>query len=52
MKLDETKILINTDNKLPDDITLKNILISIICIIRDVDKYYPQLILEETLYVI
>ena len=50
-KLDETKILINTDNKLPDDVTLKNVLISMICIIRDVDKYYPQFFLEEALYV-
>ena len=34
-KLDKTKILIDTDVKLPDDITLKNV------VERDDGKLYP-----------
>ena len=40
-KLDSTKISIDTDDKLPDDITLKNAMILMICIIKDSDKLYP-----------
>ena len=36
-KSDDTKILIDADNKLPDDITLKNVLIIIICAIKEDD---------------
>ena len=43
-KFDDTKILIDTDDKLPDDITLKNVVILITCVIKDGDKF-----LEETL---
>ena len=42
--------LINTDNKLPDDISLKKIVILMKSVIKDGDKFYPQLYLEEALY--
>ena len=45
-KYDETKILIDTGNKLPD--TLKNVVILMTCVIKD-GKFYPQLFLEEAL---
>ena len=44
-KLDDTKIMIDTDYKIPDDITLNNAVILMTCIIKDGDKFYPQLIL-------
>ena len=43
-KLDSIKILIDTDDKLPDDITFKNAMILMTCIIKDSDKFYPQLL--------
>ena len=49
-KFDDTKILIDTDDKLPDNITLKYIVILITCVIKDDDKLYPQISLEEALY--
>ena len=45
-----TKILIDTDDKLPDDITLKNVVILMTCVVKDDDKFYPQLLLEEILF--
>ena len=39
-KFDNTKILTETDNELPDDITIKNVVIIIICIIKDDGKFY------------
>ena len=50
VKFDNTKILIDTDDKLQDYITLKNVVILITCIIKDDDKFYQQIFLEETLY--
>ena len=50
-KFDDNKIFTVTDDKLPDDITLNKILILMTCVIKDEDKYYPQIFLEETLYV-
>ena len=44
-KLDDTKIMIDIDYKIPDDITLKNAVILMTCIVKDGDKFYPQLIL-------
>ena len=41
--------MINTNDKLPDDIILKNVVILITCDLNDDNKIYPQLILEETL---
>ena len=49
-KFDDTKILIDTDDKLPDDITLKNFVTLMTCIIRGDGKFYPQLCLEEALF--
>ena len=49
-KLDDNKILIDTDDKLPDDITFKNAVILMAFIIKDGDKFYPQLFLEEALF--
>ena len=40
-KSDDTKILIDADNKLPDNITLKNVLMIIICVIKEDDQFYP-----------
>ena len=37
--LDEIRIQIDTDGKLSDDISLKNAMILIICIIEDSDKF-------------
>ena len=39
-KFDNTKILINTDDKLPDDITFKNVAILITSVIKDDGKCY------------
>ena len=49
-KFDNTKILIDTDNKLPVDITLKNIMILMTSVIKNGGKFYPQLFSEETLF--
>ena len=49
-KFDDAKILIDTDNKLRNDITLKNVVIWITCVIKDDEKLYLQIFLEETLY--
>ena len=49
-KLDDTKILIDTDNKLLNDITLKNVAISITYVIKDHDKFCPQMFFEGALY--
>ena len=38
-KFDNTKISINADDKLPNDITLRNVLILITCIIKDDNKF-------------
>ena len=49
-KFDETKILIDTDDKLLNFITLKNVVILITYIIKDDGKFYPQIFLEGALY--
>ena len=48
-KFDDTKILIDTDNKLSDGITLKRIVILMTCVIKHGIKFYAQLFLEHTL---
>ena len=48
-KFDNTKKLIETNDKLPDDITLKNVVTLIICIVKDDGKLFPQILLEEAL---
>ena len=50
VKFDDTKILIDTDDKLPDYITLKSFVILITCVIKDNAKFYPQTFLEEAMY--
>ena len=50
VKFDDTKILIDTGEKLPDYITLKNILILVTCLNKNNGKFYPQIFLEEELY--
>ena len=47
-KLD-AKILIDTDDKLRDDINLKNIVILIMCVTKNWDIFYPKLLYEEAL---
>ena len=49
-KRDDVRILINTDDKLPDGITLKNAMILMTCVIKDGGNFYPQLVLEHALY--
>ena len=44
-----TKILIDTDDKLPNNITLKYAVIVVTCDIKDDDKFHPQQFLEEAL---
>ena len=48
-KFDDTKILIGMDDKLPDDITLKNFVILTACVIKDGNKFYLQIFFEEEL---
>lgn len=48
-KIDHTKILVDMDNNLSDDTTLKNIVMLITFIIKNADKFYSQIFLEETL---
>ena len=48
-KFDNIIILIETDNKLPDNITLKKVVTLITCVIKAGEKFYQQLFLEEVL---
>ena len=50
-KFDDTKILIDKDDKLPDDINFKNVVILITCVMRYDSKFYPQIFLKEALLV-
>ena len=45
--LDKIKEILDVD-KLPDDTTLKDVVISFTCVIKNDDKFYPQIFLEET----
>ena len=49
-KFDDTKTLINADGRLPDNITLTNVLILITSVMKDDGKFYPQLFWDRTLY--
>ena len=42
-KFGDTKILVVADDKFPDNSTLKNVVILIICVIKDGDKFYLQI---------
>ena len=46
-KSDDTKILIEVVDELPDNITLKYVVILITWIIKDGDKFYLPLVLKE-----
>ena len=48
-KNDNPKIIFDTDDKLPDDVTLQNVVISLTCIIKDDGEFYRQIFLEEVL---
>ena len=39
---DDNKILVDTDNKLADDITLENIVILMRCVIKNDSKFYQK----------
>lgn len=43
------KILIDTDDKIRNDITFKNFVILITCFIKLDSKFYPELFVGETL---
>ena len=49
-KFDDAKILIDTDDKLPNNITLKNVVILMTCVMKDDDKFYPLIFLEKALF--
>lgn len=44
-KFDDTKMLIETDDELPDDLTVINVIL-IKCVIKDFDNVYLQILLE------
>ena len=48
-KFDNTEILIETNKKLQDDISPKNIVILITSVIKDGSKFYPQMFLGKAL---
>ena len=45
-QFDNTKILIDTDDKLPDGITFKNVVILMTCVIEEDSQFYPKIFLE------
>ena len=49
-KFDITKILIDTDEKMSDNITLKVVVILRTCVIKDYNDFFPQLLLEGQLF--
>ena len=50
-KFNNSKILIYTEKKLAYQVTLKNIMISISCVVKVDDKFYPKIFSEEALVV-
>ena len=48
--LDNSKILIDTGDKFPYDLTLKKVVILKTCVIKDDNKFYQQLFLEHTFH--
>ena len=46
-KFDNTNVLIGAHDKLQNDITWKNVVILIACVIKDDNKLYPQLFLQK-----
>ena len=52
IKFDVTKILIDTDEKLPEYITLSNVVMLMTWgVVEDDNKFYPQIFLEEPLFI-
>ena len=49
-KFTDTKILIDTDDKLSDDMNLRNVVILMTYVIKYDGKFYPQTFLEEAFY--
>ena len=49
-KFNDAKILIDTDDKLPDNITLENVIMWTTFVIKDGDEFHRELFSEETLY--
>ena len=49
-KFHDTIILIDTDDKPPHDVTLKNVVVLITYVIKDGEKLYQQLFLAEEFY--
>ena len=43
---DDSDVTVEADDKLPDDITLKNVVMLITCFIKDRDDFFSQLFLE------
>ena len=48
-KLNNSKILIYTEKRLAYEVTLKNVMILISCVVKADDKFYPEIFLEEAL---
>ena len=42
--------MIDRDDKLPNYITLENVVIIMKCVMKDDGKFYPQIFLEEALF--
>ena len=49
-KFDNTKVLSDTNDKSPDEITLKKVVILLAFVITNDGKFYPQLFLKFALY--
>ena len=49
-KFDNAKILIDIADKLPDNITFKNVVTLMKCVIKNDGKSYPQRLLKEVLF--
>ena len=49
-KFDDTKIMINTDDKLPNEISLKRVVISMTYVIKDDHKLCSLVFLDHALY--
>ena len=44
--IDDIKILIETNDKFSDDVTLNNVVILIACVLKGDNKFYQQIFLE------
>ena len=49
-KFDDNKILINTDDKLSNNITLTRFMILMTCFLKDGNTFDPQRFLDDSLY--